>query len=311
MLGSKRMNAEDQNAVGFMWKLGGLTLRELGRRIWLEIYEGDLFTRAAALSYYFLLALFPLLLFLMAVLGYLAEAGTELRKDLLTYLGRVLPHSASQLIHTTIDEITKDVDFGKLSFGLLAALWFASYGVGAITETLNSAYGVKESRPFWKVRLSAVGLTIALAVLIISALALILYGGEIVEAEVKHFGFGEAFTLATHILQWPIAIAFLLLAFALIYYFAPDLHHRKWYWITPGSLSGAFLWLLVTFGFRIYLRSFDRYSVTYGSLGAVIILLLWFYLTGAAILVGGKVNAEIENAAARMGEPPGSVQAEK
>lgn len=289
-----------------MWKLGGLTRRELGRRIWLEIYEGDLFTRAAALAYYFLLALFPLLLFLMAMLGYLAEAGTALRKDLLTYLGRVVPHSASQLIYTTIDEITKEADGGKLSFGLLAALWFASYGIGAITETLNAAYGVKESRPFWRVRLSAVGLTIMLAVLIISALALVLYGGEIGEGVANSFGFGEAFTLASHILQWPIVIAFLLLAFALIYYFAPDLHHRKWYWITPGSLTGAALWLLVSLCFRIYLRSFDRYSVTYGSLGAVIILLLWFYLTGAAILVGGKVNAEIENEAAKMGEPAGS-----
>ena len=300
------MNAEDQNVVASIWKLGGLTRRELGRRIWAEVYEGDLFTRAAALSYYFLLALFPLLLFLMAMLGYLAEAGTELRKDLLTYLGSVVPHSASQLIHTTIEEITKDTGFGKLSFGLLAALWFASYGVGAITETLNSAYGVKEARSFWRVRLSAVGLTIALAVLIISALALVLYGGEIVEAEARHFGFGQAFTLATHILKWPIAISFLLLAFALVYYFAPDRHHRNWYWVTPGSLTGAVLWLLVTLGFRIYLRSFDRYSLTYGSLGAVIILLLWFYLTGAAILVGGKVNAEIENAAAKMGKLAGS-----
>ena len=296
------MNRGDEYVVASVWKLGGLKPQELGRRIWLEIYEGDLFTRAAALAFYFLLALFPLLLFLLAMLGFLAEAGTELRKDLLIYLGRAMPHSASQLIYTTIDEITKDADFGKISFGLLAALWFASYGVGAITETLNSAYGVKESRPFWKVRLSAVGLTIALALLIISALALVLYGGEIGEAGANYFGFAEAFTVVTHILRWPIAIAFLLLAFALIYYFAPDLHNRNWYWITPGSLTGAVLWLLVTLGFRIYLRSFDRYSLTYGSLRALIILLLWFYLTGAAVLVGGKVNAEIENASAETGE---------
>jgi membrane protein len=295
------MNTEDQNGAASVWKLGGLTRRELGRRIWLEIYEGDLFMRAAALSYYFLLALFPLLLFLMAMLGYLAEAGTELRKNLLTYLGRVVPRSGSQLIYTIIDEITKDAGGGKLSFGLLAALWFASYGMGAITETLNAAYGVKESRPFWRVRLSAVGLTIMLAVLIISALVLVLYGGEIGKSAASRFGSGEAFRVASHILQWPIVIAFLLLAFALIYYFAPNLHHRSWHWITPGSAVGTVLWLLVTFCFRIYLYYFDRYSVTYGSLGAVIILMLWFYVTGAAILIGGKVNAEIENASAEKG----------
>ncbi|MEK6407987.1 MAG: YihY/virulence factor BrkB family protein [Acidobacteriota bacterium] len=297
------MHTEEQSVDASIWKLGGLTRRELGRRIWLEIYQGDLFTRAAALSYYFLLALFPLLIFLTAMLGYLAEAGTELRKNLFIYLGRVVPRSGSQLIYTIIDEIHKDADGSKLSFGLLAALWFASYGTGAITETLNAAYGVKETRSFWRMRLSAVGLTITLAVLIISALALVLYGGEIGKAVSKRFGFGEAFRLASHILQWPIVIAFLLLAFALIYYFAPDRHHRKWHWITPGSAVGAVLWLLVTFCFRIYLYYFDRYSVTYGSLGAVIILMLWFYLTGAAILVGGKVNAEIENAAAKMGKP--------
>lgn len=310
MLDPKRMNTEDQNAFGSMWKLGGLTLRELSRRIWVEIYEGDLFTRAAALSYYFLLALFPLLIFLTAMLGYLSEGGTELRKNLFIYLGRVVPRSGSQLINTIIDEIHKDADGSKLSFGLLAALWFASYGTGAITETLNAAYGVKESRSFWRVRLSAVALTITLAALIISALALVFYGGEIGRAVANWFGFGQAFRLASHIIQWPIVIAFLLLAFALIYYFAPDRHHRNWHWITPGSAVGAVLWLLVTFCFRLYLYYFDRYSVTYGSLGAVIILMLWFYLTGAAILVGGKVNAEIENAGAKMMESGVKVRTE-
>ncbi|HVG20406.1 MAG TPA: YihY/virulence factor BrkB family protein [Blastocatellia bacterium] len=305
------MNIEGHKAVLSIWKLGGLRPLELGRRIWLDLYEGDLFTRAAALSYYFLLALFPLLLFLMTMLGYFAEAGSELRANLLRYLGRIMPRSASQLIYVTIDEISKEADGGKLSFGLLAALWFASYGMGAISETLNSAYGVRESRSWWRVRLSALGLTVALAVLIISALTLVLYGGEIGEGIADRFGFGETFTFAWVILQWPIVLAFVLFAFALIYYFAPDLHHQKWYWITPGSIAGVTLWLLVSFCFRVYLRYFDRYSVTYGSLGAVIILMLWFYLTGAAILAGGKVNAEIENAAAKVGEPEAKLRGEK
>ncbi|HEX8456751.1 MAG TPA: YihY/virulence factor BrkB family protein [Pyrinomonadaceae bacterium] len=286
-----------------VWELGGLTWRELGRRVWCEMYDGDLLTRAAALSYYFLLALFPLLLFLVAMLGYFAEVGTELRANLLRYLSTVVPRTASALIRTTIDEITANAGGGKVTFGLLTAVWAASYGMGAISDTLNSAYGVKESRPWWRVRLTSIGLTIVIAILTIAALTLVLYGGEIGDALSNRFGFSRAFTLAWTILQWPIVLAFVLLAFALIYYYAPDVIDQRWYWITPGSLIGVALWLLVSFVFRVYLRYFDNYSVTYGSLGAVIILMLWFYLTGCAILIGGGVNAEIEQAAARRGTP--------
>ncbi len=297
--------------MGSLWERGGLTYKELGRRVWKELYEGDLFTRTAALSYYFLLALFPLLLCLMAVLGYFAEAGTELRSNLLNYLSKVIPRSASTLIRTTVDEISQGSDGSKVSFGLLAALWAASYGMGAITETLNVAYGVRESRPWWRVRLSAIGLTIVLAVLIIAALMLVLYGGEIGEGLAERLGVGGFFLLVWNIVQWPIVLAFVLLSFAIIYYFAPDVANQKWYWITPGSFVGVALWILVSFIFRLYLRYFDTYSVTYGSLGAVIILMLWFYLTGAAILIGGEINSEIENAAAEAGMPGAKLHGEK
>jgi membrane protein len=305
------MDEEAREALESVWRLGGLTWRRLGSRVWAEVYDGDLFTRAAALSYYFLLALFPLLLFLTAALGYFADAGTELRKSLLYYLASVAPRTASALVRSTVAEITENADGSKLSFGLLAALWFASYGMGAVGDTLNAAYGVRESRAWWRVRLVSLGLTVALAVLIVSALALMFYGGEIGESLAARLDLGDAFTAAWKVLQWPIVLVFVLLSFALIYYFAPDLKHQKWYWITPGSLAGVVLWLLVSFAFRVYLRYFDHYSVTYGSLGAVIVLLLWFYLTGAAILVGGKVNAVIEHAAARRGAPDAKLPGEK
>lgn len=305
------MDRKDQKAIASLWKLGGLTRRELGRRVWLEIYEGDLFTRSAALSYYFLLALFPLLIFLTSMLGYFAEAGTELRASMLHYLASVAPRSASQLVRATVEEITEGATGGKLSFGLLAALWFASFGMSAIGDTLNAVYGVRESRPLWKLRLLSLGLTAAIAALVVAALALVLYGGEIGEGLATRYALGGAFESAWGALQWPIVLAFVLFAFALIYYYAPDLKHQKWYWITPGSIAGVGLWLFVSFCFRLYLRYFDSYSVTYGSLGAVIILLLWFYLTGAAILVGGKVNAEIEHAAAEAGAPEAKLPGEK
>jgi membrane protein len=294
-----------------VWGLGGLTWKGLARRVWAEIYAGDMLTRAAALSYFFLLALFPLLLFLLTMLGYLADSGTELRRNMLRYLGTLMPRSASALIYTTVDEISTNAGGGKLTFGLLTGLWVASYGMGAITETLNSAYGVRETRAWWRVRLLSIGLTMTLAVLILAALALVLYGGEIGEGLSGRLGLGEAFKVAWLVAQWPIVLGFVLFAFALIYYFAPDVKEQKWYWITPGSLAGVALWLFVSFGFRLYLRFFDSYSVTYGSLGAVIILMLWFYLTGAAILFGGQINAEIEHAAAQRGEPDAKLPGEK
>ena len=305
------MDSDDQKAIASVWKLGGLKPRELARRVWSDIYEGDLLTRAAALSYYFLLALFPLLIFLTSMLGYFAEAGSELRRNMLYYLASIAPRTASQLVRATVEEITEAAGGGKLSFGLVAALWFASFGMGAVGDTLNSAYGVRESRPWWRVRLISLGLTTALAALIISALALVLYGGGIGEGLAGRYDLGDAFLSVWHVIQWPIVLAFVLFAFALIYYYAPDLRDQHWYWITPGSLVGVALWLLVSFAFRLYLSYFDRYSVTYGSLGAVIILLLWFYLTGAAILVGGKVNAVIEHAAARKGTPEAKLPGEK
>lgn len=263
-------------------------------RLWTRINEHDIFGGAAQLSYYFLLALFPLLLVLVTLLGYFAEAGSELRFKLISYLGTVMPPSATTLVHTTLDEISQARGGGKVSLGLLAALWAASNGMGAISDTLNAAYGVKEARPWWKVRLVSILLTIALSVLIILALVIVLYGGHIGEQVAVHFGFGAGFTIVWKILQWPIALFFLIVTFNLIYYFGPAGRPRKRKWYTFGTSVAVILWLMVSFGFRLYLHFFDSYSVTYGSLGALIVLMLWFYFTGLAILLGGEINSELE-----------------
>jgi membrane protein len=263
------------------------------------------------LSYYFLLSLFPLLLVLVTLLGYLAEAGSELRASLMGYLGEVMPGSATALVQTTLDEISKQKGGGKISFGILAAIWAASNGMGAISETLNVAYNVEETRSWWKRRLITIGLTVALAVLILTALTLMFGGGNIADLLAANYGFGHVFTLTWKIVQWPIVLFFILMAFSLIYYFAPDLSDQDWKWVSPGSVIGVVLWLLVSFAFRLYLHFFDSYSATYGSLGALIIKMLWFYLTGAAILIGGEVNSEIENAAAEAGEPDAKERGEK
>jgi membrane protein len=208
-------------------------------------------------------------------------------------------------------EVSSASSGGKVTFGILAALWAASNGMGAITEALNSAYNVKESRPWWKQRLTAIGLTLVLSILIISALILLLYGGKLANMIALTYGFDDIFTIAWKVMQWPIVLGFMLLAFALIYYLAPDLKEQKWIWITPGSVIGVVLWLIVSFGFKLYLHFFDSYSKTYGTLGAVIILMLWLYLTGAAILIGSEVNSEIENAAAEAGDASAKKKGEK
>ena len=286
-----------------LWAFGGLTWGELARRVWRQVVRDDAVGRSAQLSYFFLFALFPLLFFLFSLLGYFTESGPELRASLLQYLRTIVPAKAHLLIRDTLDEIIQASSGGKLSFGLLAALWFASFGMGAVISALNAAYGVKESRAWWKAQLVAVGLTVALALLTASALALVLYGGGIGLLLAERLGLGGTFTSVWNVLQWPLVLAFVLFAFALIYYFAPNVREIKWYWITPGSVLGLALWLLISFAFRLYINLFDTYSATYGSLGAVMILLLWLYLTGAAIIVGGELNAVIENAAAEAGAP--------
>jgi membrane protein len=294
-----------------MWGFGGLSWKDLGKRVWHEMNEDDVWGRAAQLSYYFLLALFPLLLVMMALLGIFADKGTELRNNLIAYLGQVMPSSAGDLVKSTVDELSNSAGAGKISFGLLATMWAASSGMGAISETLNTAYNVKESRPYWKTRLVAIGLTTALALLIVSALALLLYGFQIADGIAAWAGLSKAFSITWKIVQWPLILFFILLGFNLIYYFAPDLKKQEWKWVTPGAGIGVALWLLVSFGFKTYLSYFNSYSATYGSLGALIIMMLWFYFTGLAILIGGEINSEIENAAAKAGDPEAKEKGEK
>jgi membrane protein len=294
-----------------LWKFGGLNPKRLAKPVWHEIQKDDVFGRAAQLSYYFLLSLFPLLIFLTSVIGLVIGAESSIRQSLFRYLSGVMPPAAFKLIESTMQEVAAATSGSKISFGILAALWAASNGMGAITEALNVAYGVKESRSWWKQRLTAIGLTIALSVLIIAALVIVLSGGKIGGTLAANFGLAAAFTLTWKILQWPIALATMLFSFAMIYYFAPDVRDQKWVWITPGALLGVVLWLLVSFGFRLYLDFFDSYSKTYGSLGAVIILMLWLFFTGAAVLIGGEVNAVIEHAAAEAGAPDAKAKGEK
>jgi membrane protein len=277
-----------------LWTRGGLTWRELGVRLFRQIFEDELLGRCAELSYFFLFSVFPLLLFLTTLFGYLAEANESLQFDIFLWVSRVSPSAeVTRLLQGTLAEIIQGRGGAKLSLSLLFALWISSNGMIAVSRTLNVACGLKETRRWWKRRLIAVVLTVTFSVLIIGALLLIFSGGTIAARLTAFFG-GGFIPLLWRLLQWPLILVFLVLSFEMIYNYAPNLGdspNRQWW--TPGAVTAVALWLLVSFGFRLYLSYFHIYSTAYGSLGAVILLLVWFYLTGFALLMGGEVNSEI------------------
>jgi membrane protein len=279
-----------------LWELGGLSWQELGRRVWQQFWEDRIMGQAAQLSFYFLLSIFPLLLFLAALLGLLLNSDAALHDLLTQYLGAVLPKSASALIEETLQEVNEGSNAGKLSFGLLFSVWAASNGVVAIITALNIAYDVEEARPWWKRRLVALTLTAAFAVLVLGALLLMIYGGQLISWAGARLNLGAAALSAWHIAEWVLLLALVLLACNVLYVYGPNVRRRQWHWLMPGTVVALLLWLLASFGFKVYLRFADRYSLTYGSIGAVIVLLLWLYLSGAALLLGGEINSEIERA---------------
>ena len=308
---SKSPNGGTMPAAASPWKFGGLSTTELGKRVWSEFNKDRILGHSAELAYYFMLALFPALLFLTALLGLLAGPGSEMRNSLMEYLSRALPSSAAGIVQQTLDQVSKAAGGGKLSLGILGAWWSAAAGIVALSTTLNDVYDVEETRPFWKIRGIALGLTVGLATLIVSALVLVLYGGKIAALFGRQFGLGSAFTTTWAVLQWPVVLGFLFVSFALMYYFAPDLKDQKWTWVTPGAVIGVVLWLVASLAFKLYLSYFNSYSATYGALGAVIILMLWLYVSGMAVLVGGEINSEIENAAAHRGAPDAKAAGER
>jgi membrane protein len=286
-------------------KPAAITWGEVLRRTWKEAWEDDILGRSAQLSYYFFLALFPALICIIAILNIFPSKGESVRNELLEVFSNVLPASASDLIRKTMNEVSPAAAKSKLSIGIIFSLWSASAGMSAIMDTLNAEYEVPETRSFIRRSAISLGLTVVCALLLLAALTIVLAGSSTADAY-------SGGTMATFLklVQWPVAIGFMLLDFALIYFFAPNVVHQKWHWITPGAISALFLWMLASVGLKIYLHFFNLYTATYGSLGAVIILLLWFYLTGAAMLIGAEINSVIEDAAAKAGEPDAKLKGE-
>jgi membrane protein len=269
--------------------------RDFAAWLWQRVWLDDIAGRAAQLSYYFLLSLFPLLIFLSSVLGYFFARDMRLEQRLLEHLGPLMPGAAFEVIRATAEDLLLARGGGKLSFGLLAAIWMASSGMEAVIEGLNVAFQVRDPRPWWRRRMVALLLTICVAILAGSALGVTLAGGLGGQWVMDALGLGDVWSPLWQVLQQIAAIVFLLLAIALVYYAGPNLKsRRKRLVVVPGAVVALVCWLAASAGLRFYLDHFSTFGKTYGSLGAVIALLLWLYLTGATLLLGAEINSGID-----------------
>jgi membrane protein len=282
--------------------------KALLKRTYQEIVADNCLGLAAQLAYYFFLALFPALLFLVALLSLFPVEN--LLETITSTLSRVAPGEVIKIVQDQIIAIARDEKGGLLTLGMLGTIWSTSAGVSAIIDALNQAYDLRESRPWWKVKLLALGLTLALAVFILVSTTLVVAGPSLAETVARWFGLGQVFTWTWTILQWPVVFLLVSFAIAMVYYFAPDAK-QEWIWITPGSLVATFLWLVISLGFKIYVANFGSYNATYGTVGGVIVLLLWFYVSGFAVLVGAELNAEIEHASPHGKDPGERVAGER
>lgn len=261
------------------------------KRLYEKTFETDVFNRAAQVAFYFSFSLFPLLFFLVSLFGLILDSTEALRNELFSYLARILPGSAFDLVRTTVNEIASGSTSGKLTLGLLITLWSASAGVDSVRNALNAVYGLRETRWWWKTKLQSLALTFLVVILVALVLGIVFYGWQLAQMGLGYIGFEITSPFVLVSIQWIAVILVMLFACEVVFNLLPNFEKSRWIWITTGSIVAIVLWIALTSGFRLYLEYFNSYNRTYGSLGAVIILMLWLYLTSIALLVGGVINA--------------------
>ncbi|QLF92419.1 YihY/virulence factor BrkB family protein [Pseudomonas sp. ABC1] len=256
--------------------------------------EDDMSTYASALAYRALFALFPFLLFLMAMLGFLhlPEFFDWLREQATL----VLPPVALDQVNPVIDQLQRQ-NSGLVSFGILVALWTASSGIRSLMNAMNKAYDVEEGRPLWKLFLLSFLYTIGIAVMLLLAAGLMIIGPQVMEWLATHVGLREQVVVVWAWARWPVVVLLMMMAVALLYYVTPDVE-QDFRFITPGSVLAVVIWIVASLGFGFYVQNFANYNATYGSIGAIIVLLLYFYISAAVLLLGAELNAVIEHASA-------------
>ena len=266
-------------------------LKLLGRRV----LDNAVLDRAATLAYYFLFALFPFIFFLVTLTAYLPLKGAT--DQLLSRLQALMPKEAFDIVQGHLHGLLNNPRPHLLTLGIIVTLWSASSGVDALRAALNLSYDVKESRPLWKTRGFALLLTVLGAVTLLAAVAMIALGGKAGLWLAGEAGVSRQYTVVWAFLRWPATALIILTTAALLYYLLPDVK-QEFRFITPGSLAGTGLWLFSTWAFTLYAEHFGSYNATYGSIGGVIVLMTWLYLTGLVFILGGEVNAIIEHASA-------------
>jgi membrane protein len=281
-----------------------LSWAEILKRTFKEaFYDDNCLGMAAQLAYYFFFALFPALLFLVALASYFPV--TTLIDDMFRTLGGFAPPEVLMIITDQLKKISEGEHGGLLTAGMAITLWSSSGAMTAIIDTLNRAYDIDEGRPWWKVRLTALGLTIAVSLFILASFALVIIGPTFAERLATQLDLGAAFEWSWKILQWPVIFALVSAAIAGIYYWGPDAE-QDWVWLTPGAIFATVLWIGASLGFKYYVASMGNYTETYGAIGGIMVLMLWFYISGLVILIGAEMNAEIEHAS-----PYGKEEGEK
>ncbi|SNS98195.1 membrane protein [Noviherbaspirillum humi] len=281
--------------------LYGLSLFALIRESFSDFMEDDMTTYASALAYQVLFSIFPFIIFLIALLGFLHMPGffDWLRQQ----VQMLLPGQALPLVNKVIGELQKEQS-GLLSVGVLLALWSASAGVRATINALNVAYDVRERRPAWKLYPLSIFYTVGIAAMLAAAAALMVVGPQAMEWLAGWIGLKEEVVIVWAVLRWPAAMLLLMMVVALVYYLGPNLKQR-FRLLSPGAVLSVLVWIAASLGFDYYVRSFADYSVMYGSIGTIIILLLYFFVSAAVLLFGAEVNHVIDRHQREMQQDAG------
>jgi membrane protein len=281
---------------------GQLGFVEFCKRLYREYEHDAVSDTAAQLSYYLLFSLFPFLYFAATLIAFLPLHGAM--DQLLSRLRPMVPPQAMELIDAHLRALVSQPRPRVLTVALAGSIWSASRGVDAVRRALNLAYDVTESRSWWRTQLAAMGMTFAGALLVLMGVTLLIAGGQVGFWLAGRIGIESYYVEVMRWVRWPLTALMIMTVAALSYYFLPDVK-QEFKFITPGSVLSTLLWLLATWGFGQYVVSFANYNVTYGSLGGVIVLLGWLYLSGFIFLMGGEVNAILEHAA-RTGKAAGA-----
>ena len=258
-----------------------------------EFKEDELVDRAAALTYYGVLAVFPAILALVSVLGLVGQSATQ---PLIDNLGKVAPGPAKDIFTTAVQNLQQSRGSGGVFFvvGLALALWSASGYVAAFMRASNAIYEVEEGRPIWKKLPVRLGVTLVLVVLLaVSALAVVLTGG-LAQRAGDLFGVGRSAVRVWDIAKWPVLVLIVSLMFAILYWVAPNVKQPGFRWVSPGGVVAVILWLIASAAFAVYVANFGSYNKTYGALAGVVIFLVWLWLSNIAVLLGAEFNAEVQ-----------------